>query len=250
MNPPAWRLAALATLLVGGAAALALAGVESGAAWASLAPADCAEYCEASHRCGPPATRAAVQQPLNSWSNLAFLFVGGLALRRPREPLSILFALSCAVLAVGSFLFHATVTREMQWLDMVGTYAVLVAVAARGAAVSFELAVAPVLAVALVADALFAIFKWSISANVALPLLMVAASIPITRRVMLGEGSVRGALVPVGLFALALALRQLDVAHVACDPEGLYQGHALWHLLTAASLGLWFFFFDAAPEHA
>lgn len=242
---PAWRFAALVTVGTGVAAAIALAALPSAEAWASLTPGDCGEYCETSDRCGPLATRAAVQQPLNTWSNLAFLFAGALAWRRPLRPLVALFVASCAVLAIGSFAFHATVTREMQWLDMVGTYGALVALIARGAAVAYGLPEGPVLAAALVADALFAAFKWAIVSYIALPLLMVAASFPMLRWVTLGRQSARAALVPAALVCAAVLFRQLDVAHVGCDPGGLYQGHALWHALTAASLATSFFFFEA-----
>jgi hypothetical protein len=232
-------------------AAVSLAGIPSAVVWSGLSPADCTEYCEAQTRCGPLATRAAVQQPLNSWSNLGFLFVGLLALRPPISALSALFAVSCALLATGSFLFHASVTREMQWLDMVGTYAALVAVIARGAVAAFGVRPALAIAAALVADLLFALFKWSIPGTVALPLLIVVASVPIVRMVRSGRRSARAALLPGLLMLLAVVFRQLDVAGVWCLPESrVYQGHALWHLLTAASLGAVFFFFENAPAEA
>jgi len=247
-TPPAalpWRRALLVTALCGAVAAIALATLPSAEVWSALTPGDCDEYCEASTRCGELATRAAVQQPLNSWSNLAYLFVGVLALRRPLRPTAALFAASLGVLAVGSFLFHATVTREMQWLDMVGTYAALVAVIARGVAAAFSVSELAVVAVALFADALFAVFKWAISAYVALPLLIAAATVPIVRWVRLGRRPAREAFVPLVLFVAAFVARQLDVAHVGCAPESILQGHATWHVLTAASLASAYFFFDA-----
>ena len=247
--PPPWSRAALATLAAALLGAVLLAGLPNALVWSGLTSGDCAEYCENSTRCGPPAERPAVQQPLNSWSNLGFLFVGLLALRRPITPLAVLFAASCGTLAVGSFLFHATITREMQWLDMVGTYAAIVAVIARGAVAAFGVRPAVALIGALVADALFAIFKWSIPGSVALPLLVVVASVPIVRMVRSGRRSTRAALLPALLMGLAVVFRQLDVAGIWCLPESrVYQGHALWHLLTAASLGAVFFFFEDALE--
>lgn len=226
---------------------LALSRLPSALVWSGLTPGECAEYCEASTRCGSLADRAAVQQPLNTWSNLGFLFVGLLALRPPISALAALFAVSCAVLAAGSFLFHASVTREMQWLDMVGTYAALVAVIARGAVAAFGVRPALALAAALVADLLFAVFKWSIPGTVALPMLVVVAGVPIVRMTRSGRRSPRAALLPGLLMLLAVVFRQLDVAGIWCLPESrIYQGHALWHLLTAASLGAVFFFFDDA----
>lgn len=249
LRPPPWSRAALGTAAVGLLAGVVLAGLPSALAWSGLTPGECAEYCEARTRCGPLAERAAVQQPLNAWSNLGFLFVGMLALRRPVSALATLFAVSCALLAAGSFLFHATITREMQWLDMVGTYAAIVAVIARGAVAAFGVRPAVAIAAALVADLLFAIFKWSIPATVALPLLLGVLAVPIARVTREGRRSLRAALLPAILMAVAFLFRQLDVAGIGCLPESrLYQGHALWHLLTAASLGAGFFFFEHAPE--
>jgi hypothetical protein len=234
--PRPWLSAALATAMVAAATFAALAALPSGAVWSRLTPGDCAEYCEASTRCVALAERAVVQQPVNTWSNLAYLFVGALAWRRRPAPTRALFVASCAALAAGSFLFHATVTREMQWLDMVGTYAVLVAVLARGTSRAFACADARVALAALAAMALIAVFKWSIDAWVALPLLLVACAVPTVAWVRAGHVSARRALAPLGLFAAAFAFRQLDVTRVVCAPEGWLQGHALWHVGTAASL--------------
>lgn len=45
------------------------------------------------------------------------------------------------------------------------------------------------------------------------------------------------------LLVVAIQIRALDVAKVNCDPYSIWQGHALWHLLTAtSSLCLYFYF--------
>lgn len=107
------------------------------------------------------------------------------------------------------------------------------------------------IAAALIADLLFAVFKWSIPSSVALPLLIVVASVPVVRMTVRGRRSARAALLPGSLMMLALLFRQLDVAGIWCLPESrLHQGHALWHLLTAASLGAMYFFFEDAPAPA
>lgn len=62
-----------------------------------------------------------------------------------------------------------------------------------------------------------------------------------------GRCSARAALVPFVLVLAATGFRQLDVAGVLCSPESrVYQGHALWHVLCAASLGTAFFAFGGA----
>jgi hypothetical protein len=232
------------TLVISAVGALLVTQLRSAEVWSGLTPGVCAEYCEASTRCGTLASRAAIQQPLNAWSNLAYLFVGALALRRPLRPSAALFSASCAVLGIGSFLFHAAVTTEFQWLDMVGTYAVLVAVVARGAVVACGVAERVAMGAALAADLLFAVFKWQINAFIALPALLVAVSVPMAFVVNTGRLAASTALLLMGV---AFALRQMDVAHIGCLPDSrLFQGHALWHILTAASLGAAYFCFEDA----
>jgi hypothetical protein len=251
--PLPWKRALGATLAIAAPVALVTARLPSAEVWADLTPAVCNEYCERSTHCGPLASRPAIQQPLNTWSNFAFLFVGLLAWRAPLRPTAALFTISCGVLAVGSFLFHATVTREFQWLDMVGTYAALIAVVARGFVAAFGVAESVAVAGALALDAFFAIFKWRIDAFIALPLLILAITVPMARVVIADRASVRAALVPVVLFAVAVLLRQLDVSGSLCSPESrVFQGHALWHVLAATALGASYFCFDGAqtPEPA
>lgn len=246
MPPLPWKRALGATLAVAALVAFAATRLPSAEVWADLTPGVCNEYCERSTDCGPLASRAAIQQPLNTWSNFAFLFVGLLAWRTPLRPTAALFTISCGVLAAGSFLFHAAVTREFQWLDMVGTYAALVAVAARGFVAAFGVAEAVAVAGAVVVDALFAIFKWRIDAFIALPVLILAITVPMARVVTAGRASVRAALAPLALFGVAVLLRQLDVSGSLCSPESrVFQGHALWHVLAAAALGASYFCFEA-----
>ena len=250
-SPLPWIPALAGTLALMAAGALWLSAHPTGAVWAGLTPADCLEYCEAHTRCGPIETRPAVQQPLNSWSNAAFAFVGLLALRTRPRSLALLFAGSATVLAVGSFWFHASVTREGQWLDMVGTYAAVVAVAAQGLErLGVRAGVAATLALAL--DVALAVFKWQLSGHVVLPVLVVAASVPIALAVRAGRGSARSALAPLALLVVAVLLREADVRRVLCWPESaLFQGHAVWHLLCAASLGAaWRFLARLPPAPA
>jgi len=215
--------------------------------WSGLTPGDCAEYCEGSHRCGSLDSRPVVQQPLNAWSNLAYVFVGALALARPFTLGAGLFAASALLLGVGSLLFHASITREMQWLDMAGTYAVLVAVLACGVRCVWGTTWSLLLPAALGLDALLARYKWHIEATVAMPLLLIAIAVPMTRAARTARGGAPAALVPLALFLIAFGVRELDVRHIGCNPASLlYQGHALWHLLTAGSLWASYRFLERA----
>ena len=215
--------------------------------WRDLTPGNCVEYCEASHRCGAPETRAAIQQPANTVSNLAFVFVGFLAFARAPGAGSAIFAFSCLVLGIGSGLFHATVTREFQWLDVAGMYVALAAVAARSLHEGFGLPWRRAGPLWAGASALLVAFKWMLNTTLTMVFLAVVAAAGMMRRIRAGKGRAPLALLPLGLIAAGYVVRELDVRRVACDPESLLQGHAIWHLLSAASLHAAWRFFDAGP---
>lgn len=41
---------------------------------------------------------------------------------------------------------------------------------------------------------------------------------------------------------------QLDVRGIWCDPQSIWQGHAVWHLLTAVAAGLFYLYLLEKPE--
>jgi hypothetical protein len=134
---------------------------------------------------------------------------------------------------------------------MVGTYAAVVAVGALGLE-RLGVRTATAVALALALDVALAVFKWRISAHVVLPLLVVASAAPMVLAVRAGRGSARAALAPLALLVVATALREADVRRVLCWPDSVwFQGHALWHVLCAASLGAsWRFLSTLPPARA
>lgn len=104
---------------------------------------------------------------------------------------------------------------------------------------------------ALAADLLFSVFKWRINAFIALPAPIVAVSVPMAFVVNAGRLAASTALLPLLLMGVAFALRQIDVAHIGCLPDSrLFQGHALWHVLTGVSLGAAYSCFEVARTGA
>lgn len=243
------RHALLATLAVALAAVVFFAVFPSGTLWSGLDPADCAEYCEASHRCVAVEARPSIQQPLNTWSNLGFVFIGALALARRRDAASWIFAFGCAVLGAGSFLFHASLMRPLQWLDVVGMYTAIGALAARGVHDAAEApwrTVVPGYALAMLG---LAIWKWAIPTTAAMLLLGLVAAAALVSLRRQGRGSTRLALLPLALIAAGYLVRESDVRRLLCWPDSVvYQGHALWHLLSAASLHAGWLAFEAARD--
>ncbi len=251
--PAAGKLAIVVALLATAACAALLAGIfryaPSAQIWADLTPGNCPEYCERFTSCALPLhQRPAIQQPLNSWSNLAFVFVGFLAVFRRPHAGSFLFATSCVVLGTGSFLFHASVTYELQWLDVVGMYLVEISILAWAVHCTWGTPYRRLLPVVLVADLLLAIFKWQLSTTLVLLLLGAGIAMLMSTHVRCGRRSLRAAWMPGVLLAVAYMVRDLDVQKVLCAPESLlFQGHALWHFLCATAVWLGFRFFALPP---
>jgi predicted membrane channel-forming protein YqfA (hemolysin III family) len=52
------------------------------------------------------------------------------------------------------------------------------------------------------------------------------------------------------LLAVAIQVRTMDVAKINCDPLSIWQGHALWHFLTATSSLCMYFYFRQVKKSA
>jgi hypothetical protein len=244
--------AAIITGVLGAALLGASSLLPSAQVWSSLTPGNCAEYCEASQRCGELASRAAVQQPLNTWSNLAYVFFGlEVLLMTGAGMVDVLFALSMLVLGIGSLLFHATVMLEFQWLDVAGMYFVLVALIAAACDALWAPSRRGLIAAAVAADILLAAFKWRINTWIAIPglgLCVTAQLWMMARRSSQSTGRLFAAL---ALLAIGFLLQRLDVHRTLCWPESrIFQGHALWHVLTATALWLSYRFARPAEPRA
>ena len=203
----------------------------------------------------------------NTWSNLAFVLVGlyGIAIGRldRRHPssdgagylvktpaLSLAFGLACCGLGAGSGLFHASLTRFGQQLDVAAMYPpllVLIAVTLgrwlpclpRGGH-RRSLPTWPIwIAVVVVASVLLFLYKWSMSSfNVLSTLIACVALCAVLDRFRTSRKLDLRWLGWSGTALIAAVIcRQLDIAGRFTGPDAWLQGHALWHLLTGLSLG-------------
>jgi hypothetical protein len=197
--------------------------------------------------------RSVFRTPANTWSNLGFLLVGFYCLalavldRRAEGPgfvrrapvLSALFGLSCVYLGVGSALFHASLTRLGQQLDVAAMYTPLLALLAISAGRTWPRLRWPLLAAGwLVASVLLYVFKWELRADLLMPILGLIAFG--ARGLEHRSGQHRASRwVPVAAISILAALlcRDLDVAGLFSPPDAWWQGHSAWHLLCAVSLG-------------
>ena len=209
----------------------------------------------------------------NTWSNLAYVLVGfyaiGLGCRdlRQKPPveggylvntpaMSILFGAACCYLGFGSGLFHASLTRLGQQLDVAAMYAPLVVFIAinlgrwiSGVEKSKRLEVIPVWAIlvglVLLASFLLYRYKWSMSSSRVLPtlILIVAAFALLDRFRPRCKMAARWLVLSTVALVIARICWQMDVAGKFSGPDARLQGHAIWHLLTALSLGCMYIYF-------
>ena len=203
--------------------------------WQSWRPATCLPddcFCEALRG-------GLVRQPANTWSSFAFVLAAFWVTARyarkadaEREPLPLaeasLLVGSLVLVGLGSAFYHASLTFIGQVFDVSGMYLIatfmlLHRLGPRTGIPPF----AGVLAFVLANGALM-------TAQVTTPSLrrivfgaLLVSALAVEWRASSGgrKWLARGA----GLMALAFAIWVLDRERLVCAPEGLVQGHALWH---------------------
>ena len=212
------------------------------------------EYCEFNH------PERLFHQPINTYSNLIYFFYGllvfQLALKdlklvelkgvnsvRSSPYLSILLAANFIYLSFGSAFFHSSLTWIGQRIDMNATYGLTLSLICIGLVqVLVKKQLTKQIQVGLVVGMLLLIAGFlplalQISSSILLPslflILLVLGIInyfqyPAQRIPPLG-------LLSFVLLAVAIQIRSMDVAKINCDPMSIWQGHALWHFLTATS---------------
>jgi hypothetical protein len=215
-----------------------------GCPWSGFTPPN-VDWCE-QELC------ALVVNPANTWSNLAYVALGLWmwrdARRRGRAELR-LFGPASVVVGVFSFVYHASYTWLLQFFDFVGMFVFCFVVIARNARRLGWVG-------ARGEPRLF--FAGVAGASALVPPLF-AAGIPIQGTVALCIAAALGqeawlrreapAKLPraygVGLALLAAGglASLLDVTRVWCTPASWLQGHAVWHVLTAAALFAFYRFY-------
>jgi len=240
--------------------------------WSGYDSRPCENYCENSHQCDHNMSeRPVIQQPVNAWTNLAYLLVGLWPLVRCGVDVrTVIFCFACAYICLGSFVFHASLTVFWMNMDVAGMFTVLTALVGHGfhvvTGISWRLLAIPVLAVAvavpLVKKEMYKAglgsdtwFKGSIILILILDLILVVArgrriiqdiDRSRTRRAKASEMArvVFTASLPLAMFALAVMIRSRDVSKEWCNPDSIIQGHGVWHILTAMAIHIIWRFFD------
>jgi predicted membrane channel-forming protein YqfA (hemolysin III family) len=227
------------------------------------------EYCEFNH------PERLFHQPMNTYSNLIYFFYGLLvfqlgwkdwkafAIRETNTVgkfpyLSLLLAANFIYLSLGSAFFHSSLTWIGQRMDMNATYGLTLSLICIGMVqVVVKKELSKQFQIILLLGMLLLIVGFlplalQISSAVLLPALFLVL-------LLLGIGNYlqyrtqRSPLLLIlsfVLLAVAIQVRTLDVAKINCDPLSIWQGHALWHFLTATSSLCMYFYFRSVKKLA
>lgn len=229
-----------------------------------IAVGDC--YCEA-----PRGGMA--EQPANAWSNLGFVVVGlavlaDTARRRQRDSparmeadrqYARLYGAVAIFLGLGSFAFHGSLKAWGGYVDVQSMHAFVAFVIVYDLARIHDWRWGRFLAVFAGLLAGFSALIGMIPPEHGRTMFSVVVVVTLIVEAAVSYPALRPwALRPIvprrmpwfwaGLGTFAVAFAVWNVSRTAgpwCDPHSLLQGHALWHLLTAASVACFYLYFRA-----
>jgi hypothetical protein len=232
-------------------------------------------YCETAHA---TPSHSIVKQPANTWSNLGAVLAGLLILaiadrerarrrggaRSAPNPMmsggfyAVLYGAVVLFLGPGSMAFHGSLTRFGGWLDTLSMILFITFVLLYDAAriLRFDDRRTVFAGAYLSLNALLAVFTW-VAYGSGMIVFVGAVAVAVILELVLstrGIGGVRRPLLPwltLGLvtFAIALVVWWLSwTGGLLCDPDSLFQGHAVWHVLAEAVAPVCFFLHFRAEQ--
>lgn len=210
--------------------------------------------------CETPRLHNFVRQPSNTFSNIPFLFMGlyflfvGLQDRKRKHPRntiesdpmwSFAYGFVGIFLFLGSSLFHASLHRAMEYLDMVGVYLF----AFFPVAFNLRWIIAVRKGRKRLQKTHIVLAAWLLAAfGLAIPM----HALPVHGLILLSVIITAGTLIylewshpgrtnriwlvasVVSIFT-AMSFFLMDVTRVFCNPFGWFQAHAFWHVMAAIS---------------
>ena len=206
-----------------------------------------------------------IVNPAGTWSNLAYIGIGVLMWQRARRwgnPRLSLFGPASVAVGVGSFAYHASYSYLLQFFDFVGMFlfcfTVISANAVRLRWVSPRRQTAFFLTGVAFLSALVPVVSETAFPIQGLVGVLIAGILGQEIAIHRGREADSSPTIYAAfwlallLLALAGAASLADLTRVWCDPQNHWvQGHAVWHVLTAASLyALFVFYARLAPADA
>jgi len=221
-----------------------------------------AEYCERNQ------TDKLFHQHMNTYSNLAYFFLGMIAILSAfidkkneskqdknliqQFPLISFFFGCCLIyLSFGSAFFHASMTWIGQRVDMNATYSICVALIGIGSYRCFvqhdttRMFKQIFVLCLFITILLFIKLHLLIPSIILLPILILLMMVITTVNYLRCSNHFRlqYAIMSLLFMIVAFVLRTMDVKKTNCDPLSVYQGHAIWHLCTGMSAFMLYWFY-------
>ncbi|MDH3499665.1 MAG: ceramidase [Acidimicrobiia bacterium] len=224
-------------------------------------PSGCIEagdcYCEAF-------TGGLVEQPANTFSNLGFVAVGLWVLTLAGRPaagrnliaddtrISRLYGWIAIGLGVGSMLFHGTMTEWGGWADLVSMYAFITFFLLYEVRTRRNAGAAWLLQIWIFANLVLATFQWFADNGIGKVVFaaLIVGTLTANLRVVAPRSGPPRALRNQRLFWTGLAAYVVGnviwmlsrTGGVLCEPDSILQGHAVWHLTSAAAVAVFFLY--------
>lgn len=204
-------------------------------------------FCEAVSQTG-------IAQPVNSWSCVIFLIVGWMIFSRIRKSgrliegsrtYSYLYAGMVTLIGLTSFYGHSTLSFWGGLADFESMFLLVSFILLLGVSCFVKISIRTLLLMLLflnipltyvsglpspITDITFALF---VTAVIAMELLLQF------------DGKRTGKKyfwIALGLLTVGFAIWQLDTRGIWCNPDSIIQGHAIWHVLTASSAGVLYWY--------
>jgi hypothetical protein len=187
-----------------------------------------------------------VTEPANTWSNLAYIFMGLFLKQKYKPDHQLLKLFPFAVMALGflSGFYHATNAWITQLGDFIGMYLVAsIPLLINLEKLGFKKA-GTVLTYTFLNSLLpvFTVVGFSLGFPIQIMILLFFIAILITEYFLAKESplnSYKNLIMTHFFFLIAISFSALDVSRKMCDPDNhFFQGHATWHIFS--SLGLYF----------
>lgn len=236
--------------------------------WRRLQPATCmpdACFCE---RLRP----GVIRQPINTWSNLAFISVGVMVLAvtvrdftfvplkrvnlmRTNCLYPIIYGAVTILIGIGSTLYHSSLAFIWQTVDVTSIYLLvsfmLLYNVSRMRRMRSGVFGGGYLLANLVTG--YAVIEWPVTRRYIVVLLILAVLVCEVivcekRRPRADKRFFAAALVSLGLACVSWIL---DITRAICSPDSLLQAHALWHVFMALTTGFVYFYYrsEGSSEH-
>ncbi|MBN1811755.1 MAG: ceramidase domain-containing protein [Anaerolineae bacterium] len=229
--------------------------------WLGLKPATCMPdrcFCERLHA-------GVIRQPINTWSNLAFVSVGVMTLAVAVRDFTLAPPLKCAnpmrtncvypiiygavtvLIGLGSTLYHSSLAFVWQTVDVTSIYLLasfmLLYNVSRMRPMRGGVFVGGYLLANLVTG--YAAIRWPVTRRYIVVLLILAVLVceVIICRKRRPRTDRRFFAAACTSLALAGVAWILDISRVFCSPDSWLQAHALWHVFMAMTIGLIYFYY-------